>query len=100
MASRCAALAAAAGDTTTALASLDAALEDFSWAQPGMIEHAPHAGALVRAMALRSDLAGAAGDPRTAARWARAVIALWGEGEDAVRPVVDRMRRAVAVDRP
>jgi hypothetical protein len=88
-----AALAAAVGDSATALANLDAMLDGVRWLQPGMIENVPHAGALVRAMALRAELAAAAGDHALASRWARAVIALWGEGELAVTPVIDRMRR-------
>lgn len=51
-----------------------------------------NAAALVRLMALRAELAGAVGDDATARRWAAAVVELWQDGDDAVQPLVRRMR--------
>jgi serine/threonine-protein kinase len=51
------------------------------------------AAALVRAMALRADLANQLGDHATAAVWARAVAELWENCDPDLRPVRDRMRR-------
>jgi hypothetical protein len=48
---------------------------------------------VVRAMALRADLAAAAGDRVTATRWADGVATLWQSAEPALRPVAERMRR-------
>jgi hypothetical protein len=49
-------------------------------------------GALVRAMALRADLAQHAHDPATASLWGRAVATLWRNAEPNLRPVVAHMR--------
>jgi len=47
---------------------------------------------LVRAMALRAELAAAAGDRRTARWWAQRVTILWRDADDPLRSVVERMR--------
>jgi hypothetical protein len=44
-------------------------------------------------MALRAELAARGQDPTVAREWARKVVQLWEDGEEAVRPVVDRMRQ-------
>ncbi|HEX6589320.1 MAG TPA: serine/threonine-protein kinase [Longimicrobiales bacterium] len=87
-----ASIAVAAGDTATAVVILDHALSGIRWIQPGMIERAPHAGSLVRSMALRAELGHARGDDAEARGLARAVLALWGAGEPAVGAVIGRMR--------
>jgi len=51
------------------------------------------AASLVRAMALRAELAERAGDHRTAALWAAAVVELWADADDFLQPLVARMRR-------
>jgi len=51
------------------------------------------AAGLVRAMALRAELADRAGDVARARRWARAVHELWQDAEtDELRGTVERMR--------
>jgi len=51
------------------------------------------AAALVRAMALRAELASRAGDHETAALWGRAVAELWANCDPQLRPLRDRMRK-------
>src|SRR5439155_1746136 len=51
------------------------------------------AGSLVRAMALRADLAERVGDHAVAARWAAAVAAFWSDADPFLQPLVRRMRR-------
>ncbi|MEO8878865.1 MAG: serine/threonine-protein kinase [Gemmatimonadaceae bacterium] len=51
------------------------------------------AASLVRAMALRAELADRVGDHRTAALWAAAVVELWADADDFLQPVVANMRR-------
>ena len=92
MAFTAAVLASMARDTATAIATLDSALTQIRWSQPGMIERPEHVGALVRSMALRAELEGDS-DPVETRRWARSVVALWSEAEPALRPLVARMRR-------
>ncbi len=86
-----AALLAALGDTVAAVRMLDQSLSALA-AQPRfLLELVPQVGALVRAMALRADLAAARGDHPTARRWAATVLVLWSEAEPALRPVLARM---------
>ncbi len=51
------------------------------------------AGALVKMMLLRMDLAEAAGDLPTARRWARSALALWSGAEPGVQPLLADARR-------
>ena len=51
------------------------------------------AASLVRAMALRAELAECTGDHRTAALWAAAVTELWANADQFMQPLVARMRR-------
>jgi hypothetical protein len=46
----------------------------------------------VRAMALRSDVAAASGDERTARQWAAPVAELWAEADAPLTGVVARMK--------
>ena len=47
-----------------------------------LLSEPSQAAGLVRAMALRAELAAVANDERTARQWAEPVVALWGETED------------------
>ena len=85
-------LRAGAGDTTQAIAQLDAALEALPSLSTRWIWDVPTASAAVRAMALRADLATARHDTRTAKRWAGAVAALWANADPPLQPLVTRMR--------
>ena len=88
-----AALLAAMGDTRGAVAWLDPTLAALFTVSTEKLADPANAGALLRAMMLRADLASQLGDLSTAARWAHAVVALWSGGDPAVQPVVNRMQR-------
>jgi tetratricopeptide (TPR) repeat protein len=81
------------GDTVTATAYLDRTLAALSALRTSVSREPPQAGALVRAMALRAELAGAAGDSATARRWAEPVTILWRDADPELRPTVERMKR-------
>lgn len=83
------------GDTAQAVIMLDQTLNTLRWTEPGTLEDVPRAAPLVRAMALRAELAAATGDPATARRWADAVSTLWANADDALQPIVRRMREIV-----
>ena len=57
-----------------------------------LLDHVQDAAFLVRAMALRSDLAANAGDSRTAERWGTAVSELWAGADAPLASVVARMK--------
>jgi hypothetical protein len=51
------------------------------------------AGTLVRALALRADLAARVGDRAASRVWARAVAVLWSGADPFLQPLVRRMAR-------
>jgi tRNA A-37 threonylcarbamoyl transferase component Bud32/tetratricopeptide (TPR) repeat protein len=81
------------GDSAGAVRRLDTSLNALSTLGPYVIAIVPHAAFLVRAMALRSDLAARAGDQRVARSWGSAVTELWSGADPELQVVVDRMRR-------
>jgi tRNA A-37 threonylcarbamoyl transferase component Bud32/tetratricopeptide (TPR) repeat protein len=81
------------GDTAMATEYLDRTLAALSSLRTSFSREPPQAGALVRAMALRAELAGAAGDAATARRWAEPVTILWRDADPELRPTVERMKR-------
>lgn len=88
-----AALLASMGDQAGAIGWLDSTLNVLAGTEPGVLADPPRAGALVRAMALRAELAGRAGDRETAARWAQVVRILWSDADTFLRPRVAAMAR-------
>ncbi|HEX9754388.1 MAG TPA: protein kinase [Gemmatimonadales bacterium] len=78
-------------DSAAAAARLDVALDALPVSRLDLLATLNRPAALVRTMALRSELAWAMGQREIAARWAGAVTALWSEGEPTVRPVVHRI---------
>jgi len=84
-------LLVAVGDTTAAVRRLDRSLTALPSLGTALLDQAPQAAGLVRAMALRAELAAAAGDATTATRWARAVTALWRDADPELGAVVARM---------
>ncbi len=84
-------LAVQLGDTAAAVEALDATLGSMRWLEPRALERVVMVAPLVRAMALRAELAHARGDPETAARWARAVAVLWDDADPPLQPLVSRM---------
>lgn len=83
-------LALAVGDTAFATRRLDEILGSLR-IQDRYLVTATQAGPLVRAMALRAELADAGRDPGTARRWASTVLTLWSPGDDTTAPVRTRM---------
>lgn len=77
----------------SAAAWLDGTLETIRFAQPEKFVDPANAAALVRAMALRAELAERAGDFPTARRWARAVTILWADADPFLQPTVRQMER-------
>ncbi|MEP7064932.1 MAG: protein kinase [Gemmatimonadota bacterium] len=80
------------GDTAAATRGLDASLNALPALGPFLLDHVEDAAFLVRAMALRSDLAAQAGDARTAQRWGAAVAELWANADAPLQEIVTRMR--------
>src|SRR2546426_545430 len=86
----------AVGDTATAVRTLDAPLDSLVALHTATLRFLPIAGALVRMMALRANLAVAPGEEQTARRWARAVVTLWSGAEPALRPTITAMNGILA----
>jgi hypothetical protein len=84
-------LLVAVGDTAAAVQRLDRSLTAIPALGTALLDQVPQAAGLVRVMALRAELAAASGDAGTAARWARAVIALWRDADPELGAVVARM---------
>jgi tetratricopeptide (TPR) repeat protein len=83
---------AAVGDTAAAESFLDLSLENLQAAPTMLLAEPPQAAALVRAMALRSELAARRREPARARRWAAAVDTLWSGGDPEVRAYASRLR--------
>jgi hypothetical protein len=88
-------LAVAIADTAFAESHLDRSLGALSAASTGLIDQPDNVASLVRAMALRAELAARRGDRATARRWAGPVVALWSGGDPAFAAVVARMRQLI-----
>jgi len=80
------------GDTAGAVRQLDATLTALPTLTSYLLDYVQDAAFLVRAMALRSDLAAAAGDQRTAGKWGSAVSELWAGADSPLASVVSRMK--------
>jgi tetratricopeptide (TPR) repeat protein len=85
-------LMAQLGDSAAAAELLDRTLGALPTQRTALLDETPQAAGLVRAMALRAELAAAAGDQSTAARWGSAVGTLWADPEPSLRTTVTRMR--------
>jgi eukaryotic-like serine/threonine-protein kinase len=88
-----AAILLAIGDTSAAVAQLDATLAALPRVRTILTEVPPQAGAIGRAMLLRAQLALRAGDRPTADRWTRAAYALWSDADAELRAPIDVLRR-------
>jgi hypothetical protein len=85
------------GDTTLAIARLDGLLSALPRVRSIITEVPPQAGAVVRAMTLRAQIALTRGDRATAERWTAAASILWGDADPDLRAPVDRLRRQLAL---
>jgi hypothetical protein len=72
---------------------LDPPLAALNRTAPQALADVFNAAALVRAMALRADLAARLGDRKGAARWARPVAILWKDADSFLLPLAQRMAR-------
>jgi hypothetical protein len=88
-----ASLRAALGDDRGAIAWLDPTLAALPATDPETFTDPTRAAALVRAIALRAELAERVGDRAAAARWAHVLIELWSDADPFLQPVVGHMRR-------
>lgn len=79
-------------DTAAAIELLDQVLAARRSLRTDVLEEPAQAAGLVRAMALRAELAATRGDRAVARRWADAVIALWGDADQDLQPLVGRIR--------
>jgi hypothetical protein len=78
-------------DTTSAIRHLDAVLLNLGGLRSDVLPDVAQTGSLLRAMALRAELAGAVGDRTTARWWAGNVSLLWKDADGAQRAVVNKM---------
>jgi TolB-like protein len=92
-------LLAAIGDTRGAIDRIDPTLSSLRYIPLDLVRSPVGAGMLVRAMALRAELAAKSADPTTAARWARAVKILWSDADPFLQPLVARMRHLARGER-
>src|SRR2546423_11518452 len=83
-------LRAAIGDTSQAIKTLSLALNALPTLSAAALKEPAAAAAAGRAMMLAADLASAAGDKRSARRWAGAVVDLWKDADPALQPSVSR----------
>jgi len=88
-----ASLLADLGQQKAAIDWLDPTLTTLPLGAPQTFIDPENAGALVRAMALRAELAEHFGDTEAAARWANAVVILWQGSDSFLQPAVERMVR-------
>ncbi len=80
-------------DTARAIEVLDASVGRMARAGTLLLGGVEHSVPLVRAIALRAQLAAARGDRATARRWGRAVVSLWSGADAEWLPLVNEMRR-------
>jgi eukaryotic-like serine/threonine-protein kinase len=83
----------AMADTAAAVERLDLSLQALSTLRTDILDQLPVAAALVRAMALRAELADRAGDSATARRWAEDVLMLWSNADQELQATTMKMRR-------
>lgn len=79
-------------DTAGAARKLDAYLADIANIPPQHFRQPYQPVSIVRLMAMRADLAKAAGDRDISRRWSRAVVDLWQDGDQHIKPTLRRMR--------
>ena len=86
-------LLASVGDTATALDWISPMLDAQERSSIENLRTVVTAGALVRAMVLRAELANRLGRKAEATQWARAAATLWSGADDDLQPVVREMKR-------
>jgi tRNA A-37 threonylcarbamoyl transferase component Bud32/tetratricopeptide (TPR) repeat protein len=86
-------LLTAIGDPQAAIEWLDGRIRALPATDPQSFVNPANATALVRAMALRADLAQQVGDRATARRWAGVVALLWSDSDPFLQAFLRRMRQ-------
>ena len=81
----------AVGDTTRAAAALDRMLDRLRFSPPGALNLTVSMATLVRAMALRAEIAAARKESGAPVQWGRAVAALWSNADPELKPTVRRL---------
>jgi predicted Ser/Thr protein kinase len=81
------------GDRLGAIAVLDSTLSALRWFPPGRLDDFVRVGAMMRALALRADLANESGDVSGAKRWAAPVGDLWSAPDPVFTTTTNRMRQ-------
>jgi tetratricopeptide (TPR) repeat protein len=90
-------LLAGIGDTVAAVARLDSSLTQLVGLRMDLkLPLMPEGAALVRAMALRADLAAARGDSVASRYWGNSIVRLWSGADRELQPLVNRMRQLAA----
>jgi hypothetical protein len=79
------------GDTAAAVSRLEGSLNALATFQRERLADVPDPAALVRAMALRAELAGGR-DSAAARRWGEPVTILWRDADEGLQPLVTRTR--------
>ncbi len=87
----------ALGDASAGVARIDGTLEVQRFAELEILRDPVGAGVLMRAVAARVELAAALGDPTSVARWGRAFLALWGDGDSTVRAQIARISQLTGI---
>jgi tetratricopeptide (TPR) repeat protein len=86
-------LLVALGESAAAAEWIDPTLNALSATGPDMFTDVARAGTLVRAIALRADLAERIHETEAARQWASIVAVLWDEADAFLQPLVGRMRK-------
>jgi hypothetical protein len=90
-------LRAVSGDSSGALSQLERSLSALPSVNTSSLRQAASAGATMRAMVLYANLASRLGKRDSAARWAHAVVDLWGGADPLLQPTVTEMRNLARV---
>ena len=85
-------LALMLGDTASAIQELDPPLRALPTLGPYLFDQVPQVVSLVRALALRAELASQTGDRVTAVQCASSVLTLWSRADASIQPTLVQMR--------
>jgi tetratricopeptide (TPR) repeat protein len=92
-------LRAQIGDTTEAIAQLDAELGALPAFSSAVFDDVAGAASFPRAMALRSEIAAKRGETLVARQWALALDALWGSADPPLRGLAERTKLDAGIGR-
>jgi hypothetical protein len=89
---RVAVLSLALGDRKTAVARLDEIIHTVQSLDPNFMKEVTYVATLVRAFALRAEIAQREGDFKTAREYAHTVLTLWKDADSELEPVLKEMK--------